>query len=56
MNHLRLDRQQAQNGAEEGRLSGTVRADECDRLAFVDLDVDIVERLEIAVAGNESVC
>ena len=48
-----LCRQEAGDGLEEGRLAGAVGADDGERLARVELEVDAVEGLEVAVEGGE---
>ncbi len=39
------------NRHEQGGFAGAIRADECDDLAFRDLEVDALQRLDIAVEG-----
>ncbi len=53
--HLTGDRQEAHDGAQERRFAGAVGADQRDGLALMELGVDAVERLEIAVARDEPV-
>ena len=40
---------------QQGRLAGAVGADQRHDLARSDLEIDAVERLEIAVAGDQPV-
>ena len=46
-------RQQPGDRAQERALAGAVGADDGDRLALVDLDVDVEQRLEVAIEGVE---
>jgi hypothetical protein len=42
------------NGLDQGRLAGAVVADQADDLAAVDLEVDVLERLDRAEALREA--
>ena len=42
-----LRRKQADDQLEQGRLAGAVRADDHDELAFVDMDVDAVQDVDL---------
>ena len=44
----------AGDGAQKRRLAGAVRADERDRLAFLDAEADAAHGLQLAVAGFET--
>src|SRR5436853_447964 len=48
-------RQQPGNGLEEGRLAGAVGADDGQRLALLERQVDAVEGLEVAVESLKAV-
>ena len=52
--HLGRDAQQPHDRFEQRRLAGAVGADQRDDLAGGDLEIDAVERLEIAIAGDQA--
>ena len=51
--HLRRSRQSAGDRAQKRGLAGAVGADDGDRLALLDGDIDVEQRLEVAVEGGE---
>ena len=53
--HVGGNAQQAHDRFQQGRLAGAVGADQGDDLAGADLEVYAVERLEVAVAGDQPV-
>ena len=52
--HRRAARQRARDRAQEGRLARAVGADDGDRLAFIDGQIDVEECLEIAVESPQA--
>ena len=42
----------AAEGHQQGRLAGTVGADQGDNLTLTDFDVDVMQRLNLAVEGG----
>ena len=53
LDHLGPAMKHAHHGAQECRLAGAVGADDGHRLAFVHRDVDVEQRLEIAVESAQ---
>ena len=51
--HLRSSIQRAGNRAQECRLAGAVGADDGDGFALLDGDVDVEQRLEVAVERRQ---
>ena len=51
--HIGSGFERASNGAQKRGLAGAVGADDGDRLAFLDADVDIEQGLEVAVEGRQ---
>ena len=49
----RADGDEADDGLEQRRLAGAVRADDGDELALADGEVDVVQHLGVAVAGPD---
>ncbi len=45
----------AGDGAQQRRLAGAVGADDGERLAGIETDVDAEQRLEVAVEGRQAV-
>src|ERR1700722_6772298 len=51
--HVRRGPKRTGDSAQKRRLAGAVGADDGDRFAFVDGDVDVEQRLEVAVEGRQ---
>ena len=47
--------EQVREDANRGRLAGTVRTDEAEDLALLELEADIVDRSQVAVVDSEIV-
>ena len=54
--HVRRGIERARDRAQKCGLAGAVGADDGDRLAFFDGDVDIEQGLEVAVEGRQILC
>ncbi len=51
IDHAARRRENAADDLQQGRLAGAVAADQADRLAVADIQIDVVQRMELAMPG-----